>query len=209
AADQGALLAAGLAELTQLITAASHHQQGHDRARQWRAAAAAAVELYDGHPAVPFTELAAEVTTEIRLLRAIAAELAAHATAREQHHRHPAPAQPARPLPGSPEISAPALITRRARPARFRAGTKSTPSLGLAPKASETGETGRKGQPLSKAGSSLLRATFVRAAGTARRHDPQLAKIYYTQMTERGATHLKACCVVAGHLAERARAVLN
>jgi len=95
------------------------------------------------------------------------------------------------------------------RPGRFRDGTKFKSSVGLAPKASETGETGRKGQPLSKAGSSLLRATFVRAAGTARRHDPQLAKIYYTQMTERGATHLKACCVVAGHLAERARAVLN
>jgi hypothetical protein len=28
-------------------------------------------------------------------------------------------------------------------------------------------------------------------------------------MTERGATHLKACCVVAGHLAERAWAVLH
>ena len=28
-------------------------------------------------------------------------------------------------------------------------------------------------------------------------------------MTERGATHLKACCVVAGHLAERAWTVLN
>ena len=28
-------------------------------------------------------------------------------------------------------------------------------------------------------------------------------------MTERGATHLKACCVVAGHLAERAWTVMN
>ena len=28
-------------------------------------------------------------------------------------------------------------------------------------------------------------------------------------MTERGATCLKACCVVAGHLAERAWTVLN
>jgi hypothetical protein len=62
---------------------------------------------------------------------------------------------------------------------------------------------------MSKAGPSLLRATFVRAAGTARKQHPQLAKIYYLQMTERGATHLKACCVVAGHLAERAWAVLN
>jgi hypothetical protein len=28
-------------------------------------------------------------------------------------------------------------------------------------------------------------------------------------MTERGATHLKACCVVASHLAERAWATMN
>ena len=62
---------------------------------------------------------------------------------------------------------------------------------------------------MSKAGPSLLRATLFRAADTARRQDPQLAKIYYLQMTERGATHLKACCVVAGHLAERAWTVLN
>jgi hypothetical protein len=62
---------------------------------------------------------------------------------------------------------------------------------------------------MSKAGPSQLRSAFVRAADTARRQDPQLARIYYLQMTERGATHLKACCVVAGHLAERAWAVLS
>jgi hypothetical protein len=62
---------------------------------------------------------------------------------------------------------------------------------------------------MSRAGPSQLRSAFVRAAGTARRQDPQLAKIYYLQMTERGATHLKACCVVAGHLAERAWTVLH
>jgi hypothetical protein len=62
---------------------------------------------------------------------------------------------------------------------------------------------------MSNAGPSQLRSAFVRAAGTARRQDPQLARIYYLQMTERGATHLKACCVVAGHLAERAWTVLH
>jgi hypothetical protein len=46
----------------------------------------------------------------------------------------------------------------------------------------------------------VLRATLFQAADTARRQDPQLARVYYQQMTERGATHLKACCVVAGHL---------
>jgi hypothetical protein len=46
---------------------------------------------------------------------------------------------------------------------------------------------------VSKAGPSVLRATLFRAADTARRHDPQLARPCYLQMTERGATCLKAC----------------
>jgi transposase len=95
------------------------------------------------------------------------------------------------------------------RPGRFQDGTKFKSYVGLAPRASQTGQTDRKGQPMSKAGPSQLRSAFVRAADTARRQDPQPARIYYLQMTERGATHLKACCVVAGHLAERAWAVLS
>jgi len=203
------LLAAGEAGLTRLITTASNRQQGQERAGQWLAAAAAAIELYADHPAVPLEELAAEVATEIRLLRAIQAELAVHAAAREQHYLQVDPAQLARSLPGFAEISAPILVAAMGRPGRFRDGTRFKSYVGLTPRASETGETGRKGQPMSKAGPSLLRSAFVRAADTARKQDPQLAKIYYVQMTERGATHLKASCVVASHLAERAWATLN
>jgi len=208
-ADPRLLLAAGDGELTRLITTASGHQQGSQRAGQWRAAAAAAAELYGDHPAVPYDELAAEVATEIRLLRAIQAELAGHAAAREQHYRQVDPGQLARSLPGFAEISAPVLVAAMGRPGRFRDGTKFKSYVGLAPRASQTGETDRKGQPMSKAGPSQLRSAFVRAADTARRQDPQLARIYYLQMTERGAPHLKACCIVAGHLAERAWATLN
>jgi Transposase IS116/IS110/IS902 family len=177
---------------------------GHERALQWRTAAAAALHLYGDHPAVPFEALAAKVATEVRLLRAIQAELAAHAAAREQRYLRVDPAQLASSLPGFAEISPPVLVAVMGRPGRFRDGTRFKSYAGLAPCASETGETDRKGQPMSKAGPSLLRATLFRAADTARRQDPQLARIYYLQMTERGATHLKACCVVAGHLAERA-----
>ena len=208
-ADPRALAAAGMADLTRLIVTASNKQQGQQRAAQWRAAAAAAVDLYGDHPAVPYAELAAEVATEIRLLRAIQAELAAHAAAREQYYRHVDPGQLARSLPGFAEIGAPVLVAAMGRPGRFRDGTRFKSYVGLAPRASETGETDRKGQPMSKAGPSQLRSAFVRAADTARRQDPQLARIYYLQMTERGATHLKACCVVAGHLAERAWTTLN
>lgn len=94
-------------------------------------------------------------------------------------------------------------------PNRFPSGRHFKSFAGLAPKASETGETDRKGQPMSKAGSSLLRATLIRAADHARKQDPQHARIYHQQMVERGADHLKANCVVAGHLAERAWAVMR
>jgi hypothetical protein len=39
---------------------------------------------------------------------------------------------------------------------------------------------------MSKAGSSLLRTTLVRAANTVRTQDPQLARMYHQQMTRRG-----------------------
>ena len=55
----------------------------------------------------------------------------------------------------------------------------------------------------------LLRTTMVRAADTARRQDPQLARIYYQQMTERGKDYLGTLCVTAAHLAERAWTVMR
>jgi transposase len=123
-ADPRALLAAGEAGLTRLITTASNKQQGQARAAQWRAAAMAAVELYGDHPGVPFGELAAEVATEVRLLRAIKEELALHAAARERHYRQVDPQQLARSLPGFAEISAPVLVAIMGRPGRFRDGTR-------------------------------------------------------------------------------------
>ena len=95
-------------------------------------------------------------------------------------YRQADPGQLARSLPGFAEISAPVLAAVMGRPGRFRDGTRFKSYAGLAPRASETGETDRKGQPMTKAGPSLLRATMFRAADTARKHDPQLARIYYT-----------------------------
>ena len=47
------------------------------------------------------------------------------------------------------------------------------------------------------------------AADTARKQDPQLARIYYVQMVERGKNHIGALCVVAATLAERAWNVMQ
>jgi hypothetical protein len=48
--------------------------------------------MYDGHPAVDFAGVAAEVTTEVALLHATCAELAAHAEQRESCYRRVDPA---------------------------------------------------------------------------------------------------------------------
>jgi hypothetical protein len=94
-------------------------------------------------------------------------------------------------------------------PDRFRNAAAFKAYLGLAPKASETGETDRKGQPMSKAGNRRLRTQLQRSAETARQLDPQLAAIYHDQMVNKGAVHTKALCVVAARLAERAWTVMH
>jgi transposase len=209
AADPNVLVRLGVKRLTALISKASHSQQGVERAEQWIAAAEASIELYDGHGAVAFTDLADEVATEVRLLRAIQVELTKHGEQREIAYRWVDPAGLARSLPGVADIGGPALVAAMGDPTRFARGKQFRSFTGLVPKASETGDTDRKGQPMSKAGSSLLRTTLVRAADTARKIDPQLARIYYIQIVERGKNHLGALCVVAANLAERFWAVMT
>jgi len=179
-ADPRALLAAGRSRLLARITKTSHGQQGAARTDAWRAAAQAAVDLYGEHPAVAYSDLAAEVLTEVRLLTAVRAELVGHAEARADAYRWTDPARLAASLPGLAEVGAPTVTAIVGRAARFRTGKQFRSFTGLAPRASETGETDRKGQPMSKAGNRLLRTTLVRAADHARRADPQLAQIYYT-----------------------------
>jgi transposase len=208
-ADPHALLAAGQARLHRVIAKASNHHLGPERATQWLQAAQAALDLYGDHPAVAFAELAAEVTTEVRLLAATQAELARHAPQREACYRQVDPAGLARSLPGLAEVGGPALVATMGPAQRFATAARFRSFTGLTPPASETGDTDRKGQPISKAGNRLLRTTLVRAADNARRLDPQLARIYYLQMVERGKDHLGALCVVAAHLAARAWTVMD
>jgi transposase len=208
-ADPHQLVRLGKARLTRLIADASHHQLGELRAQRWLDAAHSALELFAEHPAVPFEDLAEEIRTEVRLLHATEAELSTHAGARDQAYARIDPQALARSLPGIGEVGAPSLVAALGRAERFPSGRHVRSFSGLAPRSSETGETDRKGQPISKAGPNWLRTTLVLAADHARRQDPQLARVYYVQMTERGGCHTKALCVVAAKLAERALTVFR
>ena len=171
-ADPDLLVKAGAKRLTTLIAKASHNKQGTERAAQWLAAAEASLELYDGCPAVAFADLATEIATEARLLRAVQSELVAHAAARGAAYLEVDPGALARSLPGLGEVGGPAVVAVMGYPDRSRRGKQFRCFTGLVPRASETGGTDRKGEPMSKAGSSLLRTTFVRSADTARKQGP-------------------------------------
>jgi hypothetical protein len=167
-------------------------------------AAQQALQLWGEDPAIALSDLVEEIATEIRLLRLAETERAHHQAARDAALADVDPAGLATSLPGLGPVGATQLLAAMGRPGRFRNAAAFKSFTGLAPKASETGNTDRKSQPMSKAGNSALRTQLIQSANTARQLDPQLAAIYYTQMTERGAPHLKALCVVAARLAERA-----
>jgi transposase len=203
-ADPRALLAAGPARLTRLIAATSRGQLGAAKAQALRTAAAEAVTLWDGDSAAALDDLAAEVASEVRLVRAAEAERARHEHARDAALGRVDPAGLAASLPGLGPVGTSQLVATMGRPGRFRDASAFKAFTGLTPRANQTGQTDRKHQPMTKAGPRALRSQLVQSADTARKLDPQLAAVYHAQMTQRGATHRKALCVVAARLAERA-----
>ncbi|MDR3082159.1 MAG: transposase, partial [Streptomyces sp.] len=208
-ADPQRLVKLGLSGLSRLATKASAGHLGREYAEYWLAAARDALALYDGHRAMAYEDHAAEIMTEVALLHAYQAQLALQEKAREDAYLRADPLQLARSLPGVAEVGGPVLTALVGEVTRFPSAAHFRSYTGLAPQASETGDSDRKGQRMSKAGPDLLRTTLIRAADTARQQDPQLARIYYLQMTASGAPHLKALCVVASHLALRLYRVLR
>jgi transposase len=203
-ADPRALLAAGPARLTRLITTTSRGQLGQTKAQALRTAAAEAVALWDGDSAAALDDLAAEVASEVRLVRAAETERTRHEHARDAAFAHVDPAGLAASLPGLGPVGTTQLVAVMGRPGRFPNAGAFKAFTGLTPRANETGQTDRKHQPMTKAGPRALRSQLVQSADTARKLDPQLAAVYHSQMTQRGATHRKALCVVGARLAERA-----
>lgn len=207
--DPHRVLRMGRTRLVGLIQHASHGHLGEERAAAWVDAAHESLELYEQSPAIVFEDRAAAVKTELVLLKTCEQELAKHQLARDAGHARVDPQRWMHSLPGVAEVGAPVLSVFLAQPDRYPNGRHFVSYTGLVANSSETGDSDRKGQAMSKAGPGLLRTTLIRAANAARQQDPQLAQIYYRQMVEHGATHEKALCVVAAHLAERAYRVAS
>jgi transposase len=197
------LVAAGVDSVDELIQSVGRGMHGRSKAEAFVAAATEALALYGDTDAVPFEALAADLATEIALLEALEAARAPHERRREELYEKVDPEGLARSVPGVGEKGGPLAVAVVGRAARFPNADAFCAYTGLVPRASETGETDHKGQAMTKAGNAKLRRMLYRAADTARKEDPQLASIYWTQMVERGANHTKALAVVAAHLARR------
>lgn len=207
--DPAKLLRAGEAAVGRLIAKVSRGQLDvAQRTADWLMVARESIALFGSDPAVPFADIGAEIACQARIMAVLVTEQQTHAKAREDAYAAVDPLQLARSLPGVAAIGGPVLVAGLGRAGRFRNGHAFKSFAGLAPKASETGETDSKGQPISKAGASWLRDQLLQSANNARRLDPQLAEIYYRQMVSRGAHHQKALTIVAGKLAERFWAVM-
>jgi Transposase IS116/IS110/IS902 family len=103
----------------------------------------------------------------------------------------------------------PALVATMGGAARFPSAAHFRSFTGLAPKASETGNTDRKGQAMSKAGNSLLRTTWSERPIRPAKKTPSWPGSTTYRWPSAARPTWPANCVVAAHLAERAWLVMR
>src|SRR5215216_7853711 len=140
----------GRPRLTRLIVTTSRGQLGQAKAQALRTAAAKAVVLWEGDSAAALDDLAAEVASEVRLVRAAEAERARHEHARDAAFAQVDPAGLAASLPGLGPVGTTQLVATMGRPGRFPNGGAFKAFTGLTPRANETGQTDRKHQPMTR-----------------------------------------------------------
>jgi transposase len=119
-ADPQALLGAGRARLLRLVRTESRGKLGDDKVRVLRTAAERALQLWGDDPAIALSDLAEEITTEIRLLRLAETERARHEATRDDALTRVDPDGLATSLPGLGPVGATQLLAAMGRPGRFR-----------------------------------------------------------------------------------------
>jgi len=103
----------------------------------------------------------------------------------------------------------PSIIGIICDPNRFSSQKKLRSFAGLIPQQDDSGESNKKGLSLTQEGSARFRRDLFIAADVSRQWDPQLAKIYYTEMVHKGHCHYQAVCSVMTHLINRILCVLK
>ena len=111
-------------------------------------------------------------------------------------------------IPGVGQDGAAVYVSLMVDPRRFDSQRRFRSWTGMIPKSSQTATSEAKGLHITQAGPNLVRKFAYMGADAARKRDPQIAQVYYTQMVQYGKHHSQALCTCATHLLDRIRVVL-
>jgi len=156
-----------------------------------------------------FDDVRDEVARELRLMAEAEREVKMLEAAIARRYQEAAPNDHLGTLKGLGAITAPTILAAVGTPQRFQNQAAFRGWTGIVPHASQSADGDAKGLPMTKAGPKRVKLALYQAAETARQWDPQLAKIYYDQMVNKGKPHFKAIGAVMSHLASRIHAVLT
>jgi len=156
-----------------------------------------------------FADLQDEIARELRLMESEEAESDVIAQRIEVLYRELHPSDNLRTIPGVGELTAPVFLSVVGDPTRFRSQSAFANYNGVVPDSRQSADTEAKGLRMTKAGPSIMRWALYQASQIGRRHDPQLASIYYREMVHHGKNHKQAMGAVMSHIGARILALLR
>jgi transposase len=170
------------------------------------------MQLLYGQPNVylDYNALAAEVSREQHRLAALEAEAKyVQLKVSRPLYRRLHASRNLETLKGVGQDGAAVYVSFVGDPGRFASNRRCRGWSGMIPRSDQSGEHEGKGLRVTRAGPDLVKKYLYLDAEVARRWDPQLAVIYYTQMVKYGKHHSQAVCACATHLLDRIRVILT
>ena len=171
-------------------------------------AARHAIHLYPAGE-VDFDLLQLEVRQEIGRLRLFQTHIRSLDEKIEGLYQHLHPEDHLRTIPGLGTLLAPSLLAAIHGADRFASQRKLRGFTGLFPRRNESGGRDNPSQRIVKGGSDRLKRDFMLAADIARKVDPDLGRVYFSMMVDKGKHHRQALCAVATRLTNRVHTVLK
>jgi transposase len=200
-ADPRVMKRFGRKRLAALVIKTSRGAWREAKADELLAAADEAIALWEAG-GLDFAELAEDIAVEVRIIRALDAELDAIEERIEPLYDEADPHGIVISAPGLAVTLAAGILGRTGDLSRFDnlAGVRAF--TGLVPKIDQSGLAGGHGGP-TKAGDPGLRQALFLAAEQARRIDPTLAQRYHRLVVDEGKHHVSAICSIAPVLMTR------
>ena len=200
----------GLNGLAEFLADKGRQRMNPDLPKKLWQIALKACEIYElANEYLDFDELQDEILVELDDLEALEKSLSRVGKAIERLYEKVHPSRNIETITGIGKTLGPSLLSKIGDPHRFSSYAKIKGFTGIVPKQDDSGESSKKGLPISHEGPSDLRRAIYLAADVARQWDPQAAKIYYDCMTEKGHCHTQAVCAVASHWLGRILRVLK